>query len=155
MIHYFRIVLKARYTKEDKHIVDLKNIAQTLYTEIAEMKQGDIEYMKTEIQKVYMYIYSHIHAKLKFFVIQDKQYIRKLEELERVYAEAEKGKLEEIREFFGTDMEEETVLLYFFLIWDIIQRKYAGFEMVIYKITSPYKIEKKKIAEDIEDLDYL
>ena len=156
MIHYFRIVLQARYEKKNKHIVELKNIAQTLYTEIAEMKTEDIEYMKTEIQKVYMYIYSHIHAKLKFFVLQDKQYVGKLEELERVYAEAGKGKLEEVREFFGTDVGEETVLIYFFLIQDIKQRKYAGFELKErYNIASPYKIEKKRIAEDIEDIDYL
>ena len=75
MIHYFKIVLSFWIQKEEKKIYELENIAQTLYTEIAKMKKEDIGYMRQEIQKVYMYIYTHIHEKLKFFVVQDKQYL--------------------------------------------------------------------------------
>ena len=59
-----------------------------------------------------------------------------------------------MREFFGTDIREETIFIYFLLIQDIIQRKYAGFELVEkYKIMK-YDIQKKEITEDIEELEY-
>lgn len=154
MIHYFKIVLKFWLEKEEKKIYELENIAQTLCTEIAEMKKEDIEHIKPEIQKVYMYIYADMHEKVLSFVERNKQYTWKLREIERVYTEAGEGKLEEIREFFGTGTREETVFVYFLFIRDIIQRKYAGFELKK-KYNTVYHVQKKEMTDDIEELDFM